>query len=266
MTWLQDNSGAVQAVATIVLVLITVWYVVVTRSLAVQAKRQADAAKEGLDRAFEDGLRQQALLVKRQAIDRARAELVNLLSESVSYLRDAYSTLDSIYDGKGGFPEVADTKSRGLRDSYVERFLSVSEEARADLDLAYLGDFDRVFPLSDGLLRCFRDAGENLGMDWNWARLHATQAMDRGEVPGNAETAKMLQCMDEALETIVVLKELRTQVQRTGFARAFGELDLDSGDLLGEADYLVAGDQGWALRSPLPAVFEHRESDPVPRV
>jgi hypothetical protein len=41
--WLNDNSGAVQAIAVVVLVIVTAVYVIVTAVYAVAARRQADA-------------------------------------------------------------------------------------------------------------------------------------------------------------------------------------------------------------------------------
>jgi len=41
---LNDNSGAVQAIATVVLVMVTAFYVVLTRSLSKSAAKQADAS------------------------------------------------------------------------------------------------------------------------------------------------------------------------------------------------------------------------------
>ena len=77
-------------------------------------------------------------------------------------------------------------------------------------------DYPSVFPLSDELVIRFALAGYNLGMGWNWARLHATQAMDRSAEPGVSETEAMTQFMRDALDLIVRLVDLRAQVQRTG--------------------------------------------------
>ena len=273
MTWIQDNSAAIQAVATVVLVLVTIVYVLFTRSLARRAKdqadaakSQADAAKEGWDRTYEDGLETQRQLVKRQAIDHARAELADRLAASRHYLHDAASTLDSVYDGQGGFPEIADLKSRRLYERYVERFDRVGSEASADLDLEYLEDYQSVFPFSEKLVRAFRDAGHNLGMDWNWARLYATRAM-KGEVaPDPVQAKKMTKFMEHALWVAAALNGLRAQVQRSGYARVFGDADLDSKALAGDSEYLLAGPSGWMLAPNAPDIFSHRDDDPVPRM
>jgi len=130
-----------QAAAAIILVVITAWYVRVTRGMATAARDQADRTAAGWDRSYEDGLKQQQQLVKRQAVDKARAELSARMSTSLQCFRDAHSTLDSVYDAydeTAVFAEVATLKERGLRGQYVERFGRVSEEARADLDLKYL--------------------------------------------------------------------------------------------------------------------------------
>lgn len=273
MTWIQDNSAAIQAIATVVLVLVTVVYVLFTGSLARRAKdqadaakSQADAAKEGWDRAYADGLGTQRQLVKRQAIDRARAELSELLATSRHYLHDACSTLDSIYDGQGGFPDVAGLKRRNLYELYVERFDSVSSEARADLDLEYLEDYRGVFPFSEELVGSFRDVGHNLGMDWNWARLYATEGMKAESAPNPQQAKKMTQFMDDALWVAAALNGLRSQVQRTGYARIFGDMDLDSTALSGDSQYLVEGPSGWLLAPGAPGIFSHRAEDPVPRI
>lgn len=46
MKWLNDNAGAVQAIATIVLVVVTAWYVIHTRRMARKATDSARAADE----------------------------------------------------------------------------------------------------------------------------------------------------------------------------------------------------------------------------
>lgn len=258
-----------QAAAAIILVVITAWYVRVTRGMAAAARDQADRTAAGWDRSYEDGLKQQQQLVKRQAVDKARAELGARMSTSLQYFRDAYSTLDSVYDAydeTAVFAEVATLKERGLRGQYAERFGRVSEEARADLDLKYLADYPSVFPLSDELVIRFAVAGYNLGMGWNWARLYATQAMDRGAEPSASETEAMTQFMRDALDLIVRLDDLMAQVQRTGYARVFGDLPLDSKALSGESAFLVEGSNGWDLQVPLPDVFDHRSWEPPPRI
>jgi len=60
MSWLQDNSAAIQAVATLVLVAVTIIYVYFTRSLANQAKEQAEAAMTQADAAKESRRRAEA--------------------------------------------------------------------------------------------------------------------------------------------------------------------------------------------------------------
>jgi hypothetical protein len=44
--WFATNAAAIQAIATVVLVGITAWYIHVTRSIAAAANRQADAAQQ----------------------------------------------------------------------------------------------------------------------------------------------------------------------------------------------------------------------------
>ncbi|GEM_PF-6681559 len=112
----------------------------------------------------------------------------------------------------------------------------------------------------------FALAGYNLGMGWNWARLYATQAMDRGAEPGASETEAITQFMRDALDLIVRLDDLRAQVQRTGYARVFGDLPLDSKALSVESAFLVEGSNGWVLQVPLPDVFDHRSWEPPPRI
>ena len=53
MMWLQENSAAIQAVSTLVLVVVTIFYVYFTRSLANEAKEQAEAAKHQAEAAKE---------------------------------------------------------------------------------------------------------------------------------------------------------------------------------------------------------------------
>jgi hypothetical protein len=49
MHWFDVHSGAVQAVATVVLVVVTIWYARLTRASAIAARESADAARASVE-------------------------------------------------------------------------------------------------------------------------------------------------------------------------------------------------------------------------
>jgi hypothetical protein len=61
--WLNKNSGAVQAIATVVLVLVTAFYVILTRSLSKSAAKQADASAK-----MAEEMREQRLAVSQPLV------------------------------------------------------------------------------------------------------------------------------------------------------------------------------------------------------
>jgi hypothetical protein len=258
MTWLQNNSGAIQAIATVVLVAVTIAYVYFTRLLAKKAeeqakaaKAQADAAKHSLGRAFEDGILQQAQLVQRQAILAARSELAVLLAESLAWLLNVRVLAGRVADN--GFAQ--ELRSPGDHNDLVEYDSDRCEELESSdgaCDLDYLEDFIGAFPLSESLVR---DLIVN-GRKARSALLLLGSRLSRARQGESVDVTQLQQSADGLLETAERLnsdlKSLRHAVQTTGYARAFGSLPLDSSALSKAASSIVTRGGEWHLRERPP--------------
>jgi hypothetical protein len=265
MTWLQQNSGAVQAIATIVLVAVTVVYVYFTRSLANKAKEQAEAAKaqadaamtqadavkESLSRAFEDGILQQAQLVQRQAILAARSELAVLLATSLDWLLNG-SVLASRLADDDFAEELRSPGEHGSSLEYNSDRCEELESSDSACDLDYLEDFVGAFPLSATLLVDFFVDGHRArsalsSMGFQLSRARSGNSVDATQTQ---QLAKSLLQITERLRGNLIA--LRHTVRTTGYARAFGNLPLDSPDFAKATSQIVIRDGEWHLRERPP--------------
>jgi len=105
---LNENAGAVQAVATVVLVGVTVWYARKTASLAMDAKRQADE-------------------VVRQAEDERRAAGI----EAVELVRDFIPALRRLAEGYS--QTHRDLLTRARRDGTWTRFMALGARSTPEV-------------------------------------------------------------------------------------------------------------------------------------
>jgi hypothetical protein len=252
MEWLQEHSAAIQAVATVVLVLVTGAYVLFTKSLADRAKEQAeaakaqaDAARKGLDQAVENGLRQQAQLVQRQTVLAARAELVGLLTKTVEWVvRAKRAVFWAARVNESSARRPADVHMR-----WLQALRSEAEDVDAsqkDCDLGYLDDFVGAFPLSKELTERLQMEARRTTMRFSDLRIDL-----ENRIEGVARSPQILphsaRLLDDAAERLMsVLPALRGAVRSTGYARTFGAMPLDCVELGSDRFPLVVRDEEWA--------------------
>jgi hypothetical protein len=232
MAWLQNNSAAVQAVATIILVAITAWYAITTRSLASQAKRQADAATDA-----------QPDLVRRHALLVARSELLAKLDVTLG----ASAGLSTI---------LATIRGRLYQWSALDRDHALAEAKMvwddletsiADLGSQYLQDYVGPFPLSD--TTCFQL--EAMSME---IRHEAVMIQLGLAAPLDIATKEMATIISrcEVLESRSEvfaggLVALRRAVSTTGYARACGEMEFSDTSLPERTTALIELGGKWSL-------------------
>jgi len=110
--WLNDNSGAVQAVATVILVAVTLAYVLLTRSINRNAAKQADASRKMADEMHKQGLDADRpyLLIEAQSLGNVQWKEVESLDAADADPCSAYPKAMScliLNAGRGPAKEVA---------------------------------------------------------------------------------------------------------------------------------------------------------------
>lgn len=240
--WLNDNSGAVQAIATFVLVIVTSLYVVFTKWMATAARRQAQAAAQQA-KLTSDAQRE---LVTRQAILSARNELMQKLNDSIWSLHVVNTELVTL--SKKLSVGETELSFSVLEDGFAS-LVDVLTEHMSRLDFLYLLGYEGPFPYTSRFTVATTAMSASLSNDFQRACTMVCSAAE-GDSRSRAETpAKLDRASQRALAAIGRLSELRSAVSISGWSRACGARPLDWSGLPDGCRLLreVSGEWQWVI-------------------